>query len=70
MTQVSNDLAITTNSLVLDDKVMVADPSNGDCIGCYFRKNGECHKPTEWKAWVCVSSVRSDFRDIIWKEKP
>ena len=69
MTQVSNDGIITTNSIVWDDKVLLAEPEKGTCFGCYFRKHGGCHRPTELKAYMCVGSLRSDFRSIIWVEK-
>lgn len=68
MTQVSNDGIITTNSIVLDDKVLIAEPAQFVCGGCYFRKNGGCHRPTELNAYMCVGSLRSDYRSIIWKE--
>ena len=69
MTQVSNDGIITTNSIVWGDKVLLAEPEKGACFGCYFRKHGGCHRPTELKAYMCVGSLRSDFRSIIWVEK-
>ena len=69
MTQVSNNGIITTNSIVWDDKVLVAEPAYAVCQGCHFRKSGECTRPIELYAYMCVSSLRSDFRSIIWKEK-
>ena len=69
MTPVSNDGIITTNSIVWDDKVLIAEPAQFVCGGCYFRKHGGCLRPTELNAYMCVGSLRSDLRSILWKEK-
>ena len=59
---------ITTNSIVFDGKVLVAAPDTGPCFGCHFRKDGKCQMPEELKAYSCLSTLRSDYRNIIWKE--
>ena len=59
---------ITTDSIVYDGKVLVAMPDPGPCFGCHFRKDGKCQQPTELKAYSCLSTLRSDYRNIIWKE--
>lgn len=69
MTQVSNNGIITTNSIVWDDRVLIAEPARFVCADCFFRKHGGCHRPAELKAYMCVGSLRSDFRSIIWVEK-
>lgn len=69
MTEVSNNGIITTNSIVWDDRVLIAEPARFVCGGCYFRRHGGCHRPKELNAYMCVDSLRSDYRSIIWVEK-
>lgn len=60
---------ITTNNIVWDDKVLLAKPPEGGrCGGCYFRKEGYCHRPAALTAYVCVPTLRADRKDIIWKD--
>lgn len=57
-----------TADRVVDDKgnAYVTAPDRGVCVGCAFRKEGVCARPTELYQYACVDTLRSDLKSIVW----
>ena len=64
---------VTTNSITWENKTFKAkpEPSCGNsCTGCAFRSfDGECSRPVELQLYTCLSTLRSDYKGVIWREE-
>lgn len=71
MSEVQNKF-ITADVLYWQGKVYKAQPEptvGNRCTGCAFRTGGACGKPLELRDYICIGTIRSDLRGIIWVEE-